>query len=226
LVKKLLLATVVAGAFATPAAAQDAFNGFRIEALTGYDSVGISVDEDIAGEDVSGNSSGIFYGVAAGYDVAVGKVVFGAEIELSDSTVDEEIAIDEVIEDVDVDATAELSTAEDIYLGARLGFAVAPTTLLYGKVGYSMASANLDAAGTIDGETGAISADLGLDGLRLGAGVEHSFGSNVYAKVEYRYTDYSLGDLDIAGEEIDLGDALDFIDSDRHQVLVGIGYRF
>ena len=94
------------------------------------------------------------------------------------------------------------------------------------KVGYSMSGVDLDAAGTIDGETGTISADLGLDGLRFGAGVEQSFGSNVYAKLEYRYTNYSLGDLDVAGEEIDLGDALDFVNSDRHQVLVGIGYRF
>ena len=226
MVKKFLLATVVAGAFATPAAAQDAFTGFRIEALTGYDSVGISIDEDVAGEDLSGNSSGIVYGIAAGYDFAVGKAVIGAEIEISDSTVDEELAVDDVFEGMDIAGTAELSPAADIYIGARLGFAVASSTLLYGKVGYSMSGVDLDAAGTIDGETGTISADLGLDGLRFGAGVEQSFGSNVYAKLEYRYTNYSLGDLDVAGEEIDLGDALDFVDSDRHQVLVGIGYRF
>jgi outer membrane immunogenic protein len=226
LTKKFFLAAVAAGALATPAAAQEAFDGFRIEALTGYDSLGVSVDEDVAGEELSGSKSGVAYGVAAGYDYAIGGVVIGAEVEVADSSVGEDLAIDEVIEGMAIDGTASLNAAEDIYLGGRVGVPVGASTLLYAKGGYSMAKVKLHAEGTVDGEAGEIGAKLSLDGLRLGAGVEHTFGSNVFGKLEYRYTNYSLGDLKVGGTEVELGDALDFIDSDRHQVVVGVGYRF
>ena len=46
-----------------------------------------------------------------------------------------------------------------------------------------------------------------LDGFRLGAGYEHNLTSNVYGKVEYRYSDYES-------------------DISRHQVLFGVGLNF
>ncbi len=45
------------------------------------------------------------------------------------------------------------------------------------------------------------------DGWRIGAGVEQALGEHIYAKAEYRYTDYGS-------------------DVSRHQALVGLGYRF
>jgi len=49
----------------------------------------------------------------------------------------------------------------------------------------------------------------------VGAGDEQVFGT-LHSKVEYRYTAYSKRDLDFG---VDAG-------LDRHQLLVGIGYRF
>ena len=51
------------------------------------------------------------------------------------------------------------------------------------------------------------SAGANGDGLRVGAGVQMGLGSNLYAKGEYRYTNYES-------------------DFSRHQVLFGLGFEF
>ena len=61
-----------------------------------------------------------------------------------------------------------------------------------------------------------------LDGYRVGAGVEQSIGTNTYAKLEYRYSNYSSADFRFDGNTTDSFD----VDTDRHQVLVGVGMRF
>ena len=59
---------------------------------------------------------------------------------------------------------------------ARLGYVVADTVLVYGKVGYS----NWKQTTTAE-----------LEGLRLGGGLEAKLLGPVYGKVEYRYTDFN-----------------------------------
>ena len=83
----------------------------------------------------------------------------------------------------------------------RVGVPVgdARDTLLYFKGGYTNAR--------FTAESNGVEASTDEDGYRLGAGVEHKFGTNVSAKVEYRYSDY--------------GDGVN-----RNQVVAGIGYRF
>jgi len=226
MVKKYLLAAVAAGAFASPAMAQDAaFSGFRIEALGGYDSVGISV-EDEDGEEASESKGGVLYGIGAGYDHAFGSLVIGAEAEVSDSTVGQDFEIDEEVEGYEVEGTGSLEATHDIYLGARVGARVSDGVLLYVKGGYSMATAKLEADGSVDGEDGTIKADLDLDGLRLGGGVEGQLGNNLFVKLEYRYTDYSDGEIEVEGTSVDIGEAFEYGGIDRHQVVFGIGYRF
>ena len=67
-------------------------------------------------------------------------------------------------------------------------------------------------------------AKLDTDGYRLGAGIEYALDTNTFAKVEYRYSNYSDAELDFEGDiaDVDVGE----IDTDRHQVMVGFGYRF
>jgi outer membrane immunogenic protein len=61
-----------------------------------------------------------------------------------------------------------------------------------------------------------LSASDNMSGYRLGAGVEASYGK-AFGRIEYRYSDYGrLKFQDIATD----------IDVRRHQVVVGIGYRF
>ena len=69
------------------------------------------------------------YGVSAGYDFQLGGAVAGIEGEYTDSTTKRrgnELLI--------VGDSARLDTDRDLYIGARLGFAVGPTTMLMQRV--------------------------------------------------------------------------------------------
>jgi outer membrane immunogenic protein len=164
-------------ASATPALAQDAtFQGPRVEAVAGWDNVksnGLS-------------ASGFVYGGAAGYDLQRGNLVVGVDGEITGNTTDKTFD------------TAIIKGGRDLYAGVRIGFVVAPSTLVYGKVGYDNSR--------IIGRSGALRVTEDLDGVRVGGGVERTFG-HYFGKVEYRYTNASD-------------------DVVRHQVLAGIGYRF
>jgi outer membrane immunogenic protein len=225
----VFVAAIAASACATPALAQDvdSFSGFRVEALAGYDNVRVNVDEAVAGEDVSDSKGGLLYGVGVGYDHSFGNILAGVEAEVSNSTVGQDFVIDEEIDaGVPIEGTASLEAAHDIYIGARLGTRLSGATLIYLKGGYSMATAKVDANGSIDDEAGSIEADLDFEGLRLGGGVEGQLSDNVFVKNEYRYTNYSDGEIDADGASADIGDIFDYIDLNRHQVVMGIGYRF
>lgn len=80
----------------------------------------------------------------------------------------------------------------ELGLSGRVGGKVAPRTLAYVTAGYS----NLDA----DGLPGSV------DGVKVGLGLEQSFG-NLYANIETRYGNYEAG--------IDL-----------YQTAIGFGVRF
>jgi outer membrane immunogenic protein len=111
----------------------------------------------------------VTYGAGLGYDLQFGRVVAGVE-----ATVD------------------NVFDRRDLGVGARLGYVVNDTVLLYGKAGYS----NWRQV-----------AGRSTEGLRLGGGLELNVAGPVYAKAEYRYTDF----------EGNLG---------RHGGLVGVGIRF
>jgi outer membrane immunogenic protein len=199
--KILTGAVLLAAAAATPAFAQEAdapFTGAHIEALGGYDNV--------EGDD------GFAYGAGAGFDFQAGKAILGIEGEYMDSTTRER--------ESGVFAAGDnlrLSPGRDIYVGAKVGFAVAPATMLYGKAGYTNARAKFrydDGLGTVS--TGGNN----LDGYRLGVGVEQKFnllGPSGFVKAEYRYSNYK--NLNIGGANVD-------VDADRHQGVVGVGVRF
>lgn len=187
-----LTAAMLAGMLASPAAAQtiDPLTGFRIEGLVGYDRA------DVPGDD----ADGVAYGVAAGYDVRMGGAVAGVEAELSESTIDECTS-----DALQVGDTLCASTGRDIYVGGRVGAAVAPNSLVYAKAGYTNARLNTDYSTGIIGEE--VRTSENLDGVRVGAGAEFGIGPNSYVKTEYRYSNYEQ-------------------DFERHQVVAGFGFRF
>lgn len=197
--RKLVLAALAASAMTAPAFAQDAtFTGPRVEAMVGYDSASDGTDGD------AGSSDGVTYGGAIGYDVQLGGAVIGAEAELTGSSVDTRadsllVAGDRLVVDM----------GRDIYLGARVGAAITPTTLIYAKGGYT--NARVDTTY----ETGTTRTEISedMEGFRVGAGAEFKLASNMYLKGEYRYSNY--GKID--GYDIDV---------DRHQVVAGVGIRF
>lgn len=191
--KKIIIAALAATAAATPAFAQEGapFTGFRVEGLAGYDNL----------KGNGGGRDGVAYGLGAGYDFQLGGAVAGVEGEWMDSNTDG-------CETNFVTTTDRICAngKRDLYAGARIGAAVTPSTLIYAKAGYTNARVGLNYT---DSATPANNFRLGrnYDGVRVGAGVEQKLGTNLYAKAEYRYSNYEKG---LA----------------RHQVLGGVGFRF
>ena len=62
------------------------------------------------------------------------------------------------------------------------------------------------------------------DGYRVGAGVEYALTGQSFVKLEYRYSNYSDAEIDFGGDAPNT-DNFD-IDTDRHQVVAGVGFRF
>jgi len=219
--KKILAALAVSPVLsAAPALAQDAqatFTGPRIEATVGWDKSrsGSSVDNDVT-RDIDQSIDGLVYGGGIGFDAAIGEsAVIGAEAELTDSTAN--------ADNEGVPNTFNLGRVEagrDIYVGARAGLIVGEKMLVYVKGGYTNARFNLV------GTDGTVSLDqrLDTDGWRIGGGVETAIGENAFAKVEYRYSNYNEGEFDFNGTTPDSSRFR--IDTDRHQVVASVGFRF
>ncbi len=216
---KLMVATLFAGATiaATPAMAQDVgptFTGPRVEGILGYDHVGAgsSVDNNNGRDDQS--IDGLLYGIGAGYDVNLGSAVVGVEGEWTDST-----AKSNRNNFGSEFGFGRVSQGRDLYVGARAGILADPATLVYVKGGYTNSKLNVLAGNTNETTDAAFK----LDGWRIGAGVERAINANTFAKVEYRYSKYEDANIEFANGATseDFG-----IDTDRHQVVASVGWRF
>jgi outer membrane immunogenic protein len=209
-----------ASASAVPAFAQDnsAFTGPRVEAILGYDitKAGSSVDNDVNTDDDE-SIDGLLYGVGIGYDIALGGAVVGIEGEFTDSTAKTEFRNG----DFEGFGLGRVETGRDLYVGARAGILATPSTLVYVKGGYTNARFNALAS---DGTT-ELRQNFDTDGWRLGAGAEVAVNENMFAKLEYRYSKYSEGEIDYEGTNIPDTDRFN-IDLDRHQIVAAVGFRF
>lgn len=174
MIKYLASAAVAALAFAaTPAAAQTAPAGGRVEALVGYDALRVNLEDFGTDEDLKDND--LFYGIGAGYDFAVGPALSaGIDLEASDSR--NRADFDDGEENV------EISTGRDLYAGGRLTLPVGPAANVYAKAGYT----NLK----VDGEADGIDDSIELDGYRLGAGAQFGIAGKAYVGGEYRFSNY------------------------------------
>jgi len=199
--KTALIAALFAGAMATPALAQDAEGvakpgEFNITGIVGYDAPDGDVDE----------TSGVVYGVGAGYDFNLGRNLFlGPEVALTSSSTDECVSgFNRAGDQLCLDA------GRDIYVGGRIGlrFGDQGKHKAYVGGGYTNAAFEVTYDANLPGSTGDFVADDELDGFRLKAGGELGLGSNAFVRGEYRYSRYDDGDLD------------------RPQVVAGIGLRF
>jgi outer membrane immunogenic protein len=204
----LFLAGALLASAATTAFAQESapFTGPHVEGIVGYDIL------KAPDADIDNGADGLLYGINAGYDFQLGGAVAGIEGEVTGATSNQRGSDLLLTGD-----SARLKTDRDLYIGARLGFAVAPSTLLYVKGGYTNAKIS---ARYNDGTNPVINEGVTLDGYRLGAGIEQKFnlfGPSGFVKAEYRYSNYK--NLDFGAADIDT-------DLDRHQILAGIGVRF
>jgi len=200
---RIILAAAVAAA-SVPAAAQEAapaappFAGLHVEGLIGYDAIQDGGDQD------SSSSNGLLYGVAAGYDLPVGRILLGAEGEFSASSAD--TRTDDLFVTGD---RFRLDAGRDLYVGARVGFPISDVAMGYLKAGYT----NFKVDARYDAGNTTVRDDATLDGFRLGAGLEYRLAGQTFVKGEYRYSNYG---------SVDGYDA----DVDRHQLMAGLGIRF
>ncbi|MCW2367513.1 outer membrane immunogenic protein [Sphingobium sp. B7D2B] len=201
--KLAVLASAAAVIVATPAAAQEGptFSGLSLAVLGGYDSVRLSDGVD------NGSSDDFAYGVSLGYNADLGSAVVGVEAEVADSEVKESVTDQFVTGD-----ELSLSAARDLYVGVRAGAKLAPNALIYAKAGYTNARLKVSYTDGVD----SISDGDNLDGYRLGAGVEYSFG-RFGIRGEYRFSDYGKLKFD----DVDTG-----LSMQRHQVMVGLVGKF
>jgi len=221
IMKKILVCLATGSALVSvPALAQStetSFTGPYVEALAGYDinKAGSSIDDQVSAT-AHDKANGFVYGAGLGYDYDFGSVVIGAEGEFTDSTAKANFD-DGIPQNFGL---GRVNAKRDLYAGARVGFKAAPSTLVYVKGGYT--NARFGVLGTDGTDSSRVNIDA--DGWRLGAGVEQKMGSNAFAKLEYRYSNYSKGEVDFTR---DVPDSDRFnVDLDRHQIVAAVGYRF
>lgn len=181
--KIYLAATIAAAVLTSPVAANaQAY----VQAQVGLDAV-----------DVDGFSDeGVAFGVAAGYQAPIGGNLFaGIEAGIDDSTTKECETVG--------DERACIKSGRDLSVVARVGTNLTPTGQLYVLGGYT----NARIKATYRGPDFSESDGENLDGFRLGAGFRHTFSSNMFAKVEYRYSDYEY-------------------DVSRHNAILAVGMTF
>jgi outer membrane immunogenic protein len=162
--KTLLLAALAAGTalVATPAFAQ-----------TNANFIGPRIEVNAGVDNVKNarDFNDVTYGLAAGVDLPLGgRGTLGGDLELSNPFDD---------------------NGRTLGAGVRLGYAVSPHVLAYGRAGYETVDLPND----------------NFQGLNVGGGLNFALNRNMYAAIEYRYTDF----------EHNVG---------SHGARVGIGLRF
>ncbi|WP_333573741.1 outer membrane protein [Sphingomonas sp.] len=201
---KLSIAALIATtAFAAPAFAQSQDQGFagpHAEVIAGWDRV-----NDKSSYDAS--RDGVTFGGNIGYDVQRGSTVFGVEGEVTGSSIS-----DRSNDVLNAGDRLRVKAGRDLYVGGRLGFLAGPRTLIYAKAGYTNAQFITDYDSPATTPALSFRQRDNYDGWRLGAGAEFKLTDKVFAKAEYRYSNY--------------GSQTNGVDPERHQIVTGLGVRF
>jgi outer membrane immunogenic protein len=212
---KLLAASALTLIVAAPALAQEAVvAGPRVEARVGYDNVNVNVafDDGVDSLEANDGESGVAYGVEAGYDVTVNKLLIGGYVGITGASTG-------YCSEIYGEDEGCIKAGRDITLGARLGYVMKGGAAIYAKGGYSNGQVKAEYEDFEDIlEDFEVSEEV--DGFHLGAGLEASIGATgIYGKLEYVYTNYANGEF--VSDDFDARAGLE-----RHQVFAGLGIRF
>jgi len=224
-----LLASGLAVIASSPAFAQSdsattqtpaqAFSGPTVEATFGWDHVGEkSIKDNDPAAYAKGSGDGVTFGGALGYDVALtNAVTVGAEFGIYGTSAKWNNTENLVAGTFN---TERVKPGRDLFVGARMGYALSPRTEIFGKAGY----VNTHLA--VFGDNGAEQVEQGMTagGFRLGTGIEQNLTKKTYVKLEYDYSHYGSGQFNYSGSTPD-GSNFD-LHNDQHQVLASIGLRF
>jgi len=219
---KHLAALVAATMVAAPSAAAG-IGGARIEARLGWEQAKAKGAYHLAPADATdepeifsarSSKDGLSYGVELGYDALVGSsFILGAYAGL-------DLAKAELCGAFGEEDRGCLSRGRTFNIGLRAGIPIGDRAMVYAKGGYSNAKVELSYDSDVADEDNALfMASKTSGGFHVGGGAELSFTANTYGKLEYAYTGFDSYDH----IEEDLVAAAD---TDRHQLLVGLGLRF
>lgn len=158
-----------------------------------------SVDDRTFGNDISTN--GWLGGVFGGFNMQSGQFVYGGEADVNYSGIDGSNA--------GQDARARI----DGSLRARAGVALNDDVLVYGTAGVAAERLRVDVPG--------VGRDTNMMlGYTVGVGTDVKLTDEVFARGEYRYSDYG-------SKTFDFGPGVsNRIDSSNHRVTVGLGIKF
>lgn len=162
-------------------------SGVRAEARIGYETPTVS---DSSG--IYKIGSAVSYGGEIGFDLKVGsKVQVGPYAAYEFSSVEL------------CGSGACLKEDGNLAVGGRIGVAVSPKVVVYGKVGYARISFSL--------KSGSYTGTDSKDGVQGAIGVDFNINRNVYVMIEANYGDYGqFGSVNLA----------------RRQLAGGVGFRF
>ncbi len=208
----IIAAFIGAATVASPAAAQN-FSGPRVEGRFGYDGTNISI-KDIRdfggrGDFASGSTaSDLSIGGEVGFDVESGRLAFGgyAGVDLGEN--DEPFP----------ERRVTFETGRNFTAGARVGYVVTPTVLLYAKGGYSNARLRPEFTTGVTAAQRATFAGFNRDrsGFHVGGGAEFAVAQSFYGRLDYAHHKYKDFQVDLTNE----------LSFRRNQLTAAIGFRF
>ncbi len=145
------------------------------------------------------NTDGFIGGGFAGYNYQIDNVVAGVEGDIGYGGLKGD------------NAGTEVKGGLGGSLRARLGYAVTPDILPYITAGGAAQSVKLTEGGISDKNT--------MLGWTAGVGTDLKVTDNVFARVEYRYTDYG-------SKSFTTGSGTRDVDATDHRIQFGIGMKF
>jgi outer membrane immunogenic protein len=197
-IRLLLMGASVA--YCTSAFAQT-FTGPHVEAVAGWNR--------IEGKAEGRGDDGAVYGVSAGYDLRVGRIVAGPVAEITDASGSSCVNVGAGVPQ----GISCVHNGRSVFGGGRLGLVVADGTMMYVLGGYVNTRERMSYKAGPGASIPELQKDIlskrDTDGYRLGTGVEHAISKKAFLKAEYRYTN--------------VGNAPS---SQQHQVVTGVGIRF
>lgn len=205
-------------------AASDGNTLGRFEGRVGWD----SITSDTGTEELT--EDGVVYGFGGGFDHFVGDFFIGgfASIDWTSATTEGvSLTAPAPTTGIYTETEFERGYERDIELGVRAGMMVTRRASLYAFAALTNLKRSFDSSSVVvtpddpmdpnspvtRGTPTVISTEEYQDGWRYGLGSEITITEGMYAKAEYRYTDY--------GEEPAFGDEMT-----RQQFMTGVGLRF
>ncbi|MEO3998717.1 outer membrane protein [Mesorhizobium sp. CAU 1732] len=163
---------------------------------------GFNGEVDGAGNTI--DTDGFMGGAFGGFNMQNGQFVYGVEADVNYSDVD------------GGNAGIAARSRIDGSLRGRAGVAINDDVLIYGTAGVAAERLRVSAPDVV----GSPSDTNMMIGYTVGAGTDVKLTEQVFARGEYRYTDFGNQEFELPG----VGTA-DF-DSSNHRVMLGVGIKF